>query len=341
MIEINLGIHPKEYARLQNFGGLNHEVRDIITQSVESKEMQRIILFGPNKTGEVVKEVLGSRFCGFADSGNLDDLIGAEFDAVFIATSPVHYGVITHKLSEILKNKPVMVVTLFDCSHDINIGLILETQPRSGTHYAINNVMRCLDWGYGSVFKNASAPELIDSKDGYFAFYPDNNTKRYVIKSHFYKPLHYPEYRYVKTMFQISFIMDSYYSWGKMLANRSVVGDYRLTSLSKEWQILKGYIPHNKQWLQYIRDKFYVRYEDYYLDFNTTINRMARFLGIFSLNGFEMPRKNKKRMYWSDNYHLYLEDDVFLLLLQEFYPYIRQYWPEKMESLVTNKDFSI
>jgi len=69
--------------------------------------MQRIILFGPNKTGEVVKEVLGARFCGFADSDNQGELIRTEFDAVFITTSPVHYGVITRNLSEILKDKAV------------------------------------------------------------------------------------------------------------------------------------------------------------------------------------------------------------------------------------------
>lgn len=91
MIETSLGIHPKEYAHFQNFGGLNQEVNDIITQFVESKGMQRIILFGPNKTGEVVKEVLGARFCGFADSDNQGELIRTEFDAVFITTSPVHY----------------------------------------------------------------------------------------------------------------------------------------------------------------------------------------------------------------------------------------------------------
>lgn len=95
MIEINLGIHSKEYVHFQNFGGLNQEVNDIITQFVESKGMQRIILFGSNKTGEVVKEVLGARFCGFADSDNQGELIRTEFDAVFITISPVYYGVIT------------------------------------------------------------------------------------------------------------------------------------------------------------------------------------------------------------------------------------------------------
>jgi len=119
-----------------------------------------------------------------------------------------------------------------------------------------------------------------------------------------------------------------------MLTDQANATDYRLTSLSKEWQILRGYIPLNKQWLQYVSDKFYVRYEDYYLDFDATLNRIARFIGISSLNGFEKPRKNKKRMYWSDNYHLYLEEEVLSSLLQEFYPYILQYWPEKIESLL-------
>ena len=127
--------------------------------------------------------------------------------------------------------------------------------------------------------------------------------------------------------------MDSYYSWGEMISSESCTSDYVLRNDSKEWEILRSYIPLNKMWLQYISDKFYIRYEDYCLDFDKTIQRIADFISVSSLRGFEKPVRNKKRMYWSNNYHLFLDEEVFSTLVKEFYPFISQYWPEKLKSL--------
>ncbi|RLB83734.1 MAG: hypothetical protein DRH17_00845 [Deltaproteobacteria bacterium] len=329
----SLGIPPEEYAYLQNFGRLNEYVENAITQFIEAKRLERIILFGSQKTGKVLQRILGRRFCGFVDSDSLHDLASIDFDVIFLATSPVHYHVITEKIKETFAEKHLQIVTLFDRSQDIDIKLILETQPRSGTHYTINNLMKCLNWGYGSVFDEDLGPGFRRSIDGRFGFIPREDSTEYVIKAHFTTPLHYPEYRYVKTMFQFSYVIDSYYSWGKMLSHRACGLDYKLMSDSKEWEILRSYIPLNKQWLEYISDKFYIRYEDYYLDFGTTIQCIANFIGVPPLKEFEKPRVNKKRMYWSDRYDLFFEEDVFSILANEFYPFIAQFWPEKLENL--------
>ena len=108
---------------------------------------------------------------------------------------------------------------------------------------------------------------------------------------------------------------------------------YVLKSNSKEWEILKSYIPLNKRWLDYISDNFYIRYEDFYIDFDTTIERIAAFLNEPSLIAFDPPVKNPMRMYWSDRYTQFLDKEVCLTLLEEFEPFISRYWPEKLDSL--------
>ncbi|MBW2036491.1 MAG: hypothetical protein JRI41_03280 [Deltaproteobacteria bacterium] len=118
-----------------------------------------------------------------------------------------------------------------------------------------------------------------------------------------------------------------------MISSESCTSDYVLRNDSKEWEILQSYIPVNKSWLRYISDNSYIRYEDYYLDFDKTIQRIADFISVSSLRGFEKPVRNKKRMYWSNNYHLFLDEEVFSTLVKEFYPFISQYWPEKLKSL--------
>ena len=330
---INLGISVENYDYLQNHGRFNEWVINAINEFVEARKLERIVLFGSKSTGRALQQILGRRFCDFVDSDSLHKLVNIDFDAIFLATSPLHYEMITGKIVETFEGKPFSIVTLFDTSQSINIKLILETQPRSGTHYTINNLMQCLRWGYGSVFYDFSDSRIRRYGDGRFAIIPRPDISKYVIKAHFTKTLYYPEYRYIKTMFQISYVMDSYYSWGKMISPRSYTSDYVLRNDSKEWEILRSYIPLNKQWLEYISDKFYIRYEDYYLDFDKTIQRIANFIGVPSLNGFEKPRKNNLRMYWSDCYHMFLDKQVFSTLVKEFYPFISQYWPEKLKNL--------
>jgi hypothetical protein len=333
MNAINLGLPCQEYDHIQNCGKLTESVRSEMAQFLKAKKIERIVVFGSDRTGKAVKETLGKRFAGFVDSDSLNQLMDTDFDGILLATSPLHYQVITEKIAETLNDRPVMVVTLFNGTEDIDIRLILETQPRSGTHYTINNLMQCLKWGYGSVFHDFADARYVQAADGLFCFIPRPDANGYVIKTHFTKTLHYPEYRYVRTMFQISYVMDSYYSWGKTISQVPSGSVYKLRGDSKEWEVLRSYIPLNKLWSQYLSDKFYVRYEDYYLEFDATIQHIADFIGIPSLSGFEKPRKNNLRMYWSNDYHIFFEEEVFSTLVREFYPFISQYWPEKLPSL--------
>lgn len=331
---IKLGIPVEEYNAFLDNGRFRPLVFDTIQDAIELYSLNRIVLFGSDRTGHALKDIVKERFCGFINSEMIHVLENLTLDAILIATSPLHYSTTINSLKNVLSRKSIPILFLFDVSKDVDIQLIFETQPRSGTHYTINNLLKCLDWGYGTVFNEKTQKgELIKSKDRHFGFLPSNKENPYVIKTHFMKPLHYPEYRYIKTIFQISYIFDSYYSWGKMLSGESKDAQYRLTNNSKEWFTLKGFIKLNKRWLEYISDKQFLRYEDYYLNFEKTIKSISAIIGKGDLMGFEKPFKNINRMYWSDNYGKYLDEDVFHHLCDEFYPIISNYWPEKLTAL--------
>ncbi|MBN1832772.1 MAG: hypothetical protein JW896_11745 [Deltaproteobacteria bacterium] len=333
MIHRSLDIPVPEYTYLQNFGRFRAQVAHEIATAAAEHCWERICLFGAANTSKALSQILGDRICQRITSENLNSLDVEGWDAIVIATAPLHYPLILKRLGEIAGSFAGEVVTVFETTDANGVRLILETQPRSGTGYTIRNLQACLDLGYASVFDERSTDRMKRSADGRFRFRPSRNGSKYMVKSHFMQPLHYPEYRYVKTMFQISFLFDSYYSWAKILSPSPVPDGYRLEHTSREWNILCSYLPLNAKWLEYIRDKFQVRYEDYYFCFDKTIRRISDFLGSGEWNSFEKPQPNPSRMYWTDTYHPFFDEEVFNTLKQAFLPCIRCYWPEKICSL--------
>ena len=170
---------------------------------------------------------------------------------------------------------------------------------------------------------------MIDSNDKLFTYHQDPKVNGYVVKAHFTKPLYYPEYRYIKTAYQLSYLYDAYYSWGKLIAGMASKKDYKLREGSAEWEVLKGYIPSNRKWLDYIRDKFYIRYEDYYLDFENTLSRIETFIGEGEIKHFNPPRKNLQRMYWGQEYNRFLDQEVLVYLRHHFQSSLAYFWPER------------
>lgn len=333
MIVENLKIPNEEYFHLLSSGKFNRSEANLIQEYVRSNGYERVLIFGSETTGMAIQKLMGKRFFGFIDSDNINMLLDIDFDAILIATSPVHYPIITETIKDSIPDRSFPIVTLFDTSKSIKILLILETQPRSGTHYTLDNLRRNLGCKYATVFKNSVDQNLIKTRDSKIFFTPGAEDTEYIVKTHFYQTLHYPKYRFEKILFQLSFLFDSYYSWGKMLSNMPSDVPYRLKYDSKEWVTLKGLIKLNKQWLEFISDKHFLRYEDYYLNFEETIKSISAIIGKGDLKGFERPYKNTNRMYWSDNYEKYMDKDVFHHLCDEFHPFISRYWPEKLATL--------
>ncbi len=319
---ISLQIPTDEYYYLLDHNEFNDWVSSEIVKQINACNFHRIFVFGRSKTGKCVQKLLKDSCIGFVDSMNIHELKNYDFDAIFLATSPLHYPVIKKKIISLLPDKNFQTIELFQGSYNFKINLIFETQPRSGTNYTVNNLVKCCNWGYADVFQNEPNSNFLRSPDGRFRFIQSTYKNGYIVKAHFTKTLHYPEYRFVKTLFQISYIFDSYYSWGRSLAEKFSDRNYKLEWQSEEWQILQGFIDLNRKWLDYINNKFFLRYEDYYLNFENTIHQLKNYLGVDGLNNFEKPIKNRNRMYWSNDYNKYIDRKVMTTLVRNFYPFI-------------------
>ncbi len=287
-----------------------------------------VLLYGPGMTGRAVQSVLGDAFAGFVDHDHVDRLRTEKADALLLTVGPTRYAEVFDLLRRRCPGLKVPVVTIFQGGRDLDVRLILETLPRSGTSYVLNNLMKCLPWGLAAPFPEGKIP----AGDGILYYIPREGADAYVAFSHHYRPLHYPEYRYIPTVFQFSYIFDAFHSWGKYWlegVGRPIPSDYRLTAGSDEWEMIRREIPLLVSWFEFVADKTTVRYEDYYLDFERTVGRLAGIAGVPRLEGFEPPRKNPERMYWSDRYAECFDREVFAILRDRLGPALDRWWPEK------------
>ena len=95
--------------------------------------------------------------------------------------------------------------------------------------------------------------------------------------------------------------------------------------------MLKNLFPRTKQWLSRIHDQFHIRYEDYILKFNEVLSSIYDFIGVPKEANFDPPRPRTKRTYWTDEYSAFMDRNVFETIYNEFYPYLKMYYPEKVE----------
>ena len=210
--------------------------------------------------------------------------------------------------------------------NELNIRLIVETQPRSGTDYTMDNITKSLGLDYATVF-HLQEGERTD--DGLIWYIP-KRCKGYAVKTHFTNTLHYPQYRYCPTLFLLGYFPDTYYRWARMLANvpANEKDNYYLSSNAPEWATVKGYIPLHLQWLDYISDKTYIRYEDYFVDFETVMDTFEHIMGERPIN-FERPKRIRSRIYWTDTYQNIMDGEVWDFIETSFRYQVKRYYPEK------------
>lgn len=323
MNPISLNIPESEYDNMLLSGRLSAEAEGLLAR--ELNKWPSVAVFGREKTGQVMERILGERFAGYTDTRDLALNPALVADAVVLATGPAHYQEVLATLKKAgLGGMPTILP--FTTEQELDIRLIIESQPRSGTHYTLKNMLKRGDLGFASAFEER------DSKvtpDGLVSYRPGDHPGGYVAKAHFAKNLHFPAYRFVPVMFLVSYFFDTYCSWGKLLIKAKDENDYRLLSHSTEWSILKGHFSLHCKWLDYIRDKFLVRYEDYFTDFEKTVRRIEGFCGL-TLPDFEPPRPNPERCYWSGDYAARMDQEVYATLRETFSPYIERYYPEKL-----------
>lgn len=321
---VNVGIPRHEYEAMVTTRRFTPQSRERLLEATGGLRSRGLILYGGKETGEAVLEALGDSVRQTVDSAYLKDHELPD-GPVVVATAPNHYQAVLENLERLGVNDTVL--TLF-AEDSLPVALIMETQPRSGTHYVIDNILNTTDLAYADIFGGRN---LARSRDGLLGYTPGHKGE-FVAKAHFTRPLHYPAYRYCKTAFLFSYFFDSYHSWGKLLAAEGREEPYVLRSGSGEWSVLRGYFAQHAQWLDYITDKFHLRYEDFYHDFEGAVSRLGGFAGL-DLTGFRPPRPNPCRSYWADNYGERFDEEVFRGLAQVFRPWIKRYYPEKLSAV--------
>ena len=330
----SIGLPRTDYQLFLRPEPLPQDIQAQIRSFFETRGLSRVVIFGRSATGKRLAEILAARCRGSIETPSLGQLKEGDYDAIVIATSPIHYDIVTTSILQHSIAPHVPIVTVFREDRLLSLGVSLETQPRSGTHYMIENLSRCLCLGYASTFNET---DLVPAEDGILFIHPAHKqAKSFLVKTHFYAPLTAVPYRFVKTLHLMSYIFDSYYSWGKLHVRSGDKG-YVLKASSAEWQFLRSFIDLNKQWLDYIKDRFVIRYEDYFSDFDRTILRLSSFLGNVSLDDFLPPRSNPERLYWSGNYLGRMDKEVLRVLSTEFSSQLEYFWPEKREDLTALK----
>lgn len=318
-----VGIPVTEYEMMNGSAACTPTAEAALRVFLGTVPYERIILFGGSVTGKLVKGCLGERFARFVDSATLADCEPDEGDCVIITTGPLHVpGVEASIKDSSLKHLPVF--RLFQ-SDDLDIRFVLETQPRCGTYYSVRNLRRSLNLGFGTTF---SLTDGESTSDGLIHYRPEE-TDGYLVKTHFTKPLHYPQYRYLPTIFLIGYFYDTYYRWARMVAEVPAEKrqSYFLSADAPEWAWVKGYIPLHLQWLEYVKDKDYIRYEDYFNDFEGVMDVYERVAGERPV-GFEQPRKISDRMYWTDSRSM-MDEPVWRELQSAFKEHVAFFYPEK------------
>lgn len=151
-----------------------------------------------------------------------------------------------------------------------SIRYYVETLPRSGTHYLIGNLERQTGCGYASLFRGLFDKKKYPYISAYGICFRLPAEPYYILKTHFYSSLERAdlfddEYIHIP---QISFFFDFLYSWCHMTRDRLIQDskkyvDYRVSSKSFEWRVVKHSFPKLKRWLNNFSRLDVIRYEDY------------------------------------------------------------------------------
>jgi hypothetical protein len=78
-----------------------------------------------------------------------------------------------------------------------------------------------------------------------------------------------------------------------------------------------------------IKERDYLRYEDWILEKEINVNKIKKVLPAFDSSFFQV-RSNKDRLYFTDDYRSKMDREVFDILSENFREFIRYFWPEKI-----------
>jgi len=332
----HLDIPLEWYFRLLDGESLDPAGKERLAEAVAAHPDVRV--FGASTTGRAFKAVLGGRFASFVDSNTLDPDSRGDHSCVVVGASPAHYGDILRVIKAKCPCPDPLVILPFSTVFDDPVRIILETQPRSATTYVMGAILGSGRFSYATMFENelqGDAKRYIQHNGVFFE--ADGSGRKYAVKSHFFSVVPCPEHhRNAATIRLISFIMDAYYLWGRMLRSKGssqADAGYRLVESSPEWLYLKNQIYVNKQWLNSLPKSIFFRYEDFALRHSETVEALCKAIGCDCRASFTPFKTPVYRSYFTEDYLGLMDADVFRFLWREFADTIADTHPEKLPSL--------
>lgn len=333
MIVQNLDIPVDRYFQLLEQERLPEDVAERVDQAVRGQP--DVCIWGAAVTARRLKPLLGRRFLAFLDSSTADSDSRLNPRCILVGAAPNHYAEVLRTIERCHDSDDLLVLLPFRDQLANPVRIILETQPRSLTGYVANALSRACNLGYATVFENETTQgQWLRRKNVYFSV--DGTSRRYLVKSHFFRMVQGAEFHEASRIIRlISFPLDAYYLWGRMIRLRGDSGDhsYRLTASSPEWHELKDHIHLNRLWLRALIGQFHVRYEDLVLNGRQTAAAIGAHVDADFGASLAPLDVRPYRSYFSDNYLNIMDQEVFTTLCAAFEGCIATFYAEKRDAL--------
>ncbi|EPR37048.1 hypothetical protein dsx2_0991 [Desulfovibrio sp. X2] len=292
-----------------------------------------VVMFGDGLTAAYFASLIPNVLC-CQTTKTLQVPGSLEYDTIFVGISPSHYADVVDNLALLAGNRELKVILPFE-RFSPSIACVVETQPRSGTMYVVNSLMRSLGCNYATTHGSEIGTPVFTGYPFEHAgvFFDLNDTSAsHVVMTHFFTRARAERrYRDCKYIRVVGYPFDSYFRWAKNLIARSADENYVLRNTSPEWKNLKQHLLANSLWMVEDTQELVVRYEDFHHDFEGTTRRFRDYLQRDGIT-FKDFRK-VDRMYYSDNYREKMDSIVYGTLKDFFMDAIRCHYPEKVASL--------
>lgn len=334
-METYLEIPFLEYMNSISGKGLSDQALSAIRDALCTVKDVPLLIYGVGFTASAVAELMGNRNVVFVLEDTIRTLRCMN-SPVFVAISPAHYDNVAVRIRE--ENKSC---TIFFPFSQPKIEVVIESIPRSGTHYTYFALCNACHFDKASTFDDLFGEEYIRYRGNLRLSYP-KDTNGYLVFSHIGDE--YTDHLLslnAKRIYLYSYIFDCVYSWCHN-KRYQLTGDttgrfdgYVVSSKSIEWDYVASNFYRIKRQL-YASPNFHsIRFEDYFLDFQSTVRNLSIYLGRNEVMKFEKPDFPflQRRMYITDAYEQFFDTVSLRCITSYFEDVLETLYPEKKEAL--------
>lgn len=222
--------------------------------------------------------------------------------------------------------------------------LILETLPRSGTHWTMRWICKQTGLNFASVFDSLPpneprmsngkfTPTPISHKALTLYFSENTNSRGYIVFSHYSQPVplwlsgdEIPRIRQI--CYPYDFVRSLAWANGGKIDSKE---EFYLSYDNKHWKEIKSLYFKNLDWFFDHSYESYIRLEDYHNDCNSVISRINEITQQELQLVIPEVRINKDRLYFIDNYEKYMDQRIFEEITDFFNPVLERFYPEKQK----------